>query len=72
MTILADDIATISPYNDGIVVETFPMRNKGSAPGLAGWWHGELRHWSGGLSGPVPASMSASVTNDILYPNCSA
>jgi hypothetical protein len=28
MTILADDIAAISSYNDGIVVETSPMRNR--------------------------------------------
>ena len=28
MTFLADDIAAISSYNDGIVVETSPMRNR--------------------------------------------
>jgi len=28
MTIVADDIAAISSYNDGIVVETSPMRNR--------------------------------------------
>jgi len=28
MTIVADDIAAISSYNGGIVVETSPMRNR--------------------------------------------
>jgi hypothetical protein len=28
MTIVADDIAAISSYNDGIVVEISPMRNR--------------------------------------------